>query len=179
MNGDSGSPNYVEYSVVQAPNGKTRRLKAIIVLASVAVALVLFYVQYSFANATIVALPFEIVFIVFGAFQFWKYTRISYDYTIAGGELKMCAVYGNRTRKVLFDVRLSSASAIVAYNGSVPDEAKDAAKSYACVSSMSAGNIVCIVFKDDAGNKCAAYIEAEKKTKSILKFYNSSAYKIA
>lgn len=178
MSEDMGSPNYVEYSVVQKPNGKTMRLKAIIVLATVAVAVALLLVIYIFAKPFIMGFPLVMVLAVFVAFQFWKYTNVSFDYTIAGGELKMCAVYGGRKRTELFETRISSAEAIVACNGTEPAEARGAAKVFECVSEMSAPDIVCIVFKDDAGNKCAAYFEAQKKAKTVLKFYNSTAYKV-
>lgn len=178
MYGDSGSPNYVEYSVVQAPTQKTRMQKLAIIAVTTAVFLLLTYLIIEFAKATIIALPMAMIPIVYVAFLFWRYTNIEYHYTISGGELKMCLVYGSRKKKPLFSVRISNAKAIVAYDGSVPAEAQDAEVEYCCVSSMNAKDIVCIVYNDENGKKTAAYIEALKKTKSVLKFYNSAAYKI-
>ncbi len=178
MYGDGSSPNFVEHSVVQAPTKKTRLLKAAIIAAAAVVFFLLTYLIITFARATIIVLPMAMVIIVYIAFIFWKYTNVEYDYTIAGGELKMCVVYGGRKRTTLFETRISAADAIVAYNGAVPAEAVGAEKKYKCVSSMNASDIVCMVFTNEDGQKCAVYFEVLKKTKGILKFYNSAAYKI-
>lgn len=178
MPGDGGSLNYTEHSVVLKPTKKTRLLKALIITAAVAVFLTVSFLIISFASATIIALPMIVVLIAYAAFVFWKYTRVEYDYTIASGELTMCAVYGKRKRKELFNIHISAADSITDFNGKGLDKPVAADKVYICLSSNEAKSIVCISFKDEGGNSCAAYIEAERKAKSALKFYNSSAYRI-
>lgn len=178
MFGDGGALNYAEHSVVLKPTKKTRFLKAIIIVVAIAVFLTVSFFIITFASATIITLPMIVVLIVFGAFVFWKYTRVEYDYTIASGNLTMCVVYGGRKRKELFNIHISAADSITDFNGKSLDKPVDADKVYVCLSSNDAKSIVCITFKDESGKYCAAYIEAEKKAKSVLRFYNSSAYRI-
>lgn len=178
MMGDGGALNYTEHSVVLKPTKKTRFLKTIIIAVAVAVFLAIAFLIITFASATIITLPMIVVLIVYAAFVFWKYTRIEYDYTIASGNLTMCVVYGGRKRKELFDIHISAADSITDFGGKSLDKPVAADKVYICLSSNEAKSIVCITFTDADGNNCAAYIEAEKKAKSVLKFYNSSAYRI-
>lgn len=179
MYGDSSSPNYVEHSVVQASTKNTKLKRLAIIAGTTAVFLLLSFIIIKFAKATIIALPMAMVLIVYVAFMFWRYTKVEYEYTIVGGELKMFMVYGGRRRKPLINLRLSTADAIVDYKGTTPMEAVGAETEHRCVSTMQASDIVCIVYKDDNGKKAAVYIEAIKKTKSVLKFYNASAYKLS
>lgn len=178
MFGDGGSLNFAEHSVVLKPNKNTRVLKAVIIAAAIAVFLTVSFLIIAFASATIIALPMIVVLIVYAAFVCLKYTHIEYDYTIASGNLTMCKVYGGRKRKELFDVHISAADSITDFAGKSLNSPVAADRVYVCLSSNDAKSIVCITFKDEAGHSCAAYIEAEKKEKSVLRFYNSSAYRV-
>lgn len=177
MYGDGGSLNFVEHSVLSKPTKRTRLLKAIIISAATAVFLIISFFIITFASATIITLPMIVVLIVYAAFVFWKYTHIEYDYIIAGGDLSMSVVYGGRKRKELFSVHLSAAEAITDYGGKPLVEPEKADVIYNCLSSNDSASIICIRFSGKNGENCVAYIEAEKKAKSALRFYNSSAYR--
>ena len=99
MYDNTSSPNYLEYSITEKPNKRTRTLKAIIIGSAIAVSLTIFGVLYAIARAMMIVIPFVIVLVVFAAFIFWKYTKPEYDYVIAGGDMQMHAVYGGRSRK--------------------------------------------------------------------------------
>lgn len=178
MYGDTGSPNYAEHSVIEKPNKRTKMLKATIAFSAVAVFLLLFVVLSVFASALVIIMPMAAVVIAFGAWIFWKYTNVEYDYVISGGDIQMSVVYGGRSRKQLFRFKLSGAELFAGYNHSSPPREDGYAHRYACVSSMDAAGIVYTVFKNENGEKCIAYFEATKKVLSLLKFYNSSAYKV-
>ncbi len=177
MFGDPSSPNHVEFSVAEKPNKKTKTRKAIIVLSAVSVFIALFAVLSIFASATVVVMPMVTVLIVFGAFIFWKYTKIEYDYVISTGDMQMHIVYGGRSRKELFTFKISTAE-LIADPVSTPADNSAYDKVYTCVSSMDAVGIVYAVFKNTRGERCIVYFEAPKKALSILKFYNSAAYKV-
>lgn len=177
MFGDATS-NFLEYSVVEKPNKKTKTRKAVIIASAVAVFVVLFGVLSAFASAMVVVMPMATVLIVFAAFIFWKYTKIEYDYVISGGDMQMHIVYGGRNRKELFTFKISSAELIADLAGNPTDNSRYQ-KVYTCVSSMEAENILYVVFKNGDGEKCIAYFEAPKKAFSLLKFYNSSAYRVS
>lgn len=177
MYGNSDSPNFLEHSVVEKPNKRTKTIKTAIIVSALAIFGLLFLGISLFASAMLVVIPMASVLIVFGAFIFWKYTKAEYDYVISGGDMQMHIVYGGRSRKELFTFKLSSAE-LFADKASTPADDSKFDKAYYCVSSMDAANILYAVFKNEDGEKCIAYFEAPKKANSILKFYNASAYKI-
>ncbi len=177
MFGDSGSPNFLEYSVAEKPNKRTKTIKAVIILSAFAIFVLLFSLISIFASAMLVVIPMASVLIVFGIFIFWKFTKVEYDYVISGGDMQMHIVYGGRSRKELFTFKLSSAE-LFADKASTPSDDSKFDKTFYCVSSMDASNILYAVFKNENGERCIAYFEAPKKANSILKFYNASAYKI-
>jgi len=177
MFGDATS-NYFEFSVTEKPNKKTKTRKAIIATSAVVVFVALFAVLSAFASAMVVIMPMTTVLIVFAAFIFWKYTKIEYDYFISSGDMQMNIVYGGRSRKELFTFKISSAE-LIADPKSNPADNSRYQRVYTCVSSMEAQGIIYAVFKNQNGEKCIVYFEAPKKALSLLKFYNSSAYKVS
>jgi len=178
MFNDVGSPNYAEHSVAQKPNKKTKNIKLAIILSAVLVFVAIFCIISIFASAVIIVMPMVGVLIVFCAFIFWKYTKVEYDYYISGGDMKMFVVYGGRKRNELFTFKLSAAEVFANYQGNASPIVTNDIKEYKCVSSMDACGIVYSIFKDENGNKCIAYFEPTKKVLSLLKFYNSSSYKV-
>lgn len=178
MFNDTGSPNYAEHSVAQKPNKRTKMIKWCIILSALFVFVLTFCLISIFASAVIIVMPMVTVLIVFCAFIFWKYTKVEYDYYISGGEMKMFVIYGGRKRSELFTFKLSTAEVFANSQGADTLSFSTDIKQYQCVSSMDAYGIVYTVFKDENGNKCLAYFEPTKKVLSLLKFYNSSAYKV-
>ena len=176
----TGSANHAEHSVIVKPTAKSKLLK----LGLFAGAIFLFvgvFVILSIIGYDFLLLPSSVMIIVlevFGIWYFWKYTSIEYDYLISTGDLTVTAVYGGRSRKDLFSVKVSTASLIASYNGKPAPEEGTAETIYNCVSSFDATSIVYIVFKDESGKKCIAYIEAPQKFIKLFKFYNSTACKV-
>lgn len=176
----SVSANHAEHSVTVKPNSKTKLLK----LGLIAAAIVLFiglFVVLSLFDAQVLMLGGSVMLIVlevFGIWTFWKYTSLEYDYVIATGDLTMSVIYGSRSRKDVFSVKISSVELIASYNGEPAKEENGADNVYRCVSSFDASSIIYMSFKDQQGKNCVAYLEAPQKVLKLLKFYNVSAYKV-
>ncbi len=176
----TGSANHAEHSVLVKPTAKTKLLKFGLFAGAIALFVGVFVIL-SLIEMDFLLLPSSVMLIVlevFGIWFFWKYTGIEYDYLIATGDLTVTAIYGGRSRKDIFSVKISSASVIAPYEGKPAPEESTADAVYNCVSSFEAANIVYIAFKDGDGKKCVAYIEAPQKFIKLFKFYNSTACKV-
>ncbi len=181
MYGSSGTANHAEHSVIVKPTLKTKLIK-IGLFAGAIFIFVGIFALLSLIGYDFLLLPSSVMIIVlevFGIWYFWKYTSIEYDYIISTGDISVDVVYGGRSRKNMFTVKISTASLIAQYNGNEAPEEKNAEIVYKCVSSFEASNIIYIVFKDEDGKNCIAYIESTQKFAKLLKFYNSSACKIS
>ena len=177
MNTDGLYTNFAEFSVAAKPGVKSRLYKVLLITAALSAVIALMLFIGIFAKPFMGLIPVLGVMAVFFIWFFWKYTNREYEYLIAGGEMRMTVIYGGRKRKELFCVRVSSMSVIVSYNGQEIPEAAGA-KRFFCVSSPDAKEIVCAVFVNEKKQKNAVYFEPTKKALSLLKFYNSSAYRI-
>lgn len=180
MFGDSGSANHAEHSVLVKPNKRTTLIKLGLIFGAFAFFIGLF-VLLSVLEYDHLLLPSSVMIIVlevFGIWYFWKYTSLEYDFVISTGDLTVDVIYGGRTRKNVFSVKISGASLIASYTDKPADEEKTAEIIYKCVSSFDSKDILYIVFKDSEGKKCVAYFEATKKMIKLFKFYNSSACKV-
>ena len=176
----TGSANHAEHSVLVKPTGKTKLIKIGLFAAAIALFVGLF-VFLSVIEMDFLLVPSAVMLVVlevFGIWYFWKFTSIEYDYVIATGDLTVSAVYGGRSRKELFSVKISTASLIASYEGKPASEEANTELIYNCVGSFDSTDIVYIVFKNEDGKKAIAYIEAPKKMLKLFKFYNSSACKV-
>ncbi len=176
----TGSANHAEYSVLVKPTTKTKLIKFGLFAGAITLFIGVFAILSIFDMGPLM-LPSSVMLIVlevFGIWYFWKYTSIEYDYLIATGDLTVTAVYGGRSRKDLFSVKISTATVIASYEGKPAPEESTVDTVYNCVSSFEAANIVYIAFKDGDGKKCIAYIEAPQKFIKLFKFYNSTACKV-
>ncbi len=172
---DSTSHNYAEFSVLAEPTKKTRTIKASIIFGAIAVFLISFYLIVSLAKPFLIIIPVECVLIFFVCFIFWKYTSVEYDCVIASGEMQMSIVYGSRSRKELFEQKISSFETI-SEKEAINEQQFN--KIYRCVRSYDADGIVYATFKDKDGNRCLVYFQPTKKALSVIKFYNMTAYKV-
>ena len=180
MYGDSGSANHAENTVLVKPTAKTKLMKIGLIACSVAL-FVLMFVVLKIVDMDYLLVPSSVMIIVlevFGIWYFWKYTSLEYDYLIATGDIAMSVVYGGRSRKDLFKVKISSAELIADCNAIPVSDEQKAEKVYNCTSGPDAINVIYMLFKNEEGKKCIAYFEASAKVLKLLKFYNSSAYKV-
>ena len=159
--------------------------------AALRVALILFYVLFVVAAFTAglfvrIAWPlFALVPLLLWILVFvtWRYTDIEYEYTITSGKLTFCKIYGNRTRKRMFEMDLRDAVLIAPLDGgtySARATAYRPERSFEGVSSFHAPNIYMLLFELDARKRADKrraifYFEATSKSLSICRFYNQSA----
>lgn len=112
----------------------------------------------------------------------WRYVSVDYEYSVTSGTLTFTKVYGNRSRRKIFEMKLKDAVRIAPLEA--PLEA-DRATAYAPerefvgVSSMSAPDIYIMLFElgnDKSSEKRRAifYFEATAKMLSVCRFYNPS-----
>ena len=106
----------------------------------------------------------------------WKYTKVAYEYSFLGGELKVNRMLGEKTRRTLVTVKIRDLKAVypckdfdrTEIKAFVPDRAIFAA------SSDDAERLVAALWKDENNKKIVLYFEADEKAMRILHYYNSS-----
>lgn len=177
MSYDINSTNYVEFSVLQKANAKTRFMKWAIILGGIIVFIAIFALLLSIGGIMLVFVPIVLILIAFVITLLWKYTSIEYDCVLAAGDMQASIIYGGKKRKELFTQKISSFEIIANKEKSSFDDA-GYVHIYKCISSESADNIVYATFRNENDEKCIVYFQPIKKAYSILKFYNMSAYKI-
>ena len=112
----------------------------------------------------------------------WRYVSVDYEYSVTSGTLTLTKIYGNRSRRKIFEMKLKDAVRIAPLEA--PLEA-DRATAYAPerefvgVSSMSAPDIYIMLFelgndKNREKRRAIFYFEATAKMLSVCRFYNPS-----
>ena len=155
------------------------------------VALVLFYVLFVIAVFTAglfvrIAWPlFALIPLLLWILVFvtWRYTNVEYEYTITSGKLTFSKIYGNRSRKRMFEMDLRDAVLIAPLDDNTYSARATSyrpERSFEGVSSFQAPNIYMLLFELGAKKRADKrraifYFEATKKSLSICRFYNQSA----
>ncbi|MBE6633680.1 MAG: hypothetical protein E7620_04970 [Ruminococcaceae bacterium] len=104
----------------------------------------------------------------------WRYTQVSYEYSFWGGSLKVTKLYGDRTRRLLLDVKIRDLEGVFS-RGSKAWEALPEHSIHAA-SSEDAERLVAAVYRDCKGERSVLYFEADEKARDILRYYNASAF---
>jgi len=168
--------NTYEYSVEHSKKDKKLKSKKL--------ALVLFYVLYCIALPVlalslvgVIAAPFIALVPVtcwIIAFFTWRYVKPEYIYSMTSGALTFEVLYGNKTRKTVFETKIANAETIAPYSEKAKlDIEKYAPKNeYLGVSSLDSPDAYYMLFKNDKGENCVYYFEATARALKILRFYN-------
>jgi len=169
--------NTYEYSVEHSKKDKKLKLKKIL--------LIIAYFVYCITGITVVALaPFGVLlaplialvpvtcWII--AFFTWRYVKPEYIYSMTSGVLTFEVLYGNKTRKTVFETKIANAETIAPYSEKAKlDIEKYAPKNeYLGVSSLDSPDAYYMLFKNDKGENCVYYFEATARALKILRFYN-------
>ena len=106
----------------------------------------------------------------------WKYTKVAYEYSFWGGELKVNRMLGEKTRRTLVTVKIRDLKAVYPCKDSDRKEIKDFApeKEIFAASSDDADRLVAALWTDENNKKIALYFEADEKAMRIIRYYNSS-----
>ena len=169
--------NTYEYSVEHSKKDEKLKRKKLL--------LIIFYVVYCIAIPVIALSLVGVLVAPFIAlvpvtcwiisFFTWRYVKPEYIYTLTSGTLTFTILYGNKTKKTVFETRISSAETIAPYNEkAMLDIEKYSPKNeYLGVSSLDSPDAYYMLFKNDKGEPCVYYFEATARALKILKFYNS------
>lgn len=168
-------PNFLEYSVDKKIEGWHLAKRLLLILGYILFVILLFVGIYLSNFIPVGALLPLFTWIL--VFFTWRYVCVEYEYTLASGQLTVAKIYGNRTRRVLLEVRLSDMTLIAPLNKSFSGQIERAnpAKTYDALSSKKSPNAYFALFPDKNGKVAILYFDACNKFVSLAKFYNSAA----
>ena len=169
---DKMKSNYAEYIVKRKGDGKLLFRKiGIIILA----AALLFGGCYVFLS--VIKLPVAIVPLCLAvgvlAWYLMRFANVEYEYIVIGGTIEFYAVYGERQRKKIDEIKIADIERVVPY---------DTAKEYLngitdCAEyceSMNSENLFCIILSDN-GKKRAVFFNVIKKSLDAIRYYKANA----
>ena len=138
-----------------------------------------FGMRYSFIAPLLAFIPLSLWIIIFVT---WRYVSVDYEYSVTSGTLAFTKIYGNRSRRKIFEMKLRDAVRIAPLDLEI--EAARAAdyapeREFMGISSMSAPDIYIMLFELCDGKKgekrrAIFYFEATAKMLSVCRFYNPS-----
>lgn len=102
----------------------------------------------------------------------YRYVQIEYEYSIDSGIMTFSEIYGRRSRKQKYEVKIGDAIAIAPYRDEYRDAADEADVKYAACSTMSNPELYYILFEDENGRKVAIFFDPINKALKLMKFYN-------
>lgn len=106
----------------------------------------------------------------------WKYTKVAYEYSFWGGELKVNRLLGERSRKKIVGVKIRDLKHIYPCNADNHEKIKAffADTEIFAASSPDAERLAAVLWTDENNKNVVLYFEADEKAIRILKYYNSS-----
>ena len=110
----------------------------------------------------------------------WRLTQVAYEYSFFGGTLKVSRILGERSRRNLAEIKISSLSAVYPCNGEYDLEIRSfsADKVIFAASSKDAPGLMAALWKEEDGQKRILYFEMDDKAQRILRCYNSGALRM-
>lgn len=102
----------------------------------------------------------------------WPLTQVAYEYSFFGGELRVSRILGERKRRELATVRISTLGSVAfcGENGERPS----ADRVIFAASSKSAPRLAVAAWKNDRDERVAMYLELDDKALRILRCYNAA-----
>lgn len=172
-----------EHVVERKKEGLYRFKKAAIISAWIILPVVFIIVCLGIGsmNKTLIFLKYSIfltpLFVFLGA-KFGPITAaygdVSYEYSIASGEMSFAKIFGDRFRREWFSFTVSKMEKCAPLSDSAMREYEDDrfVHTYRAVSSMkNKDKIYFAVFRDKNDDRCIVYFEAVKKSLRMIKTY--------
>ncbi len=170
-----------EFAVSQKKEGKWILARAGLILFYILYVLgVLFLgMKYSIIAPLLAFIPLSLWVIIFIT---WRRVAVDYEYSVTSGVLTFTKIYGNRSRRKIFEMNIRDAVRIAPL-GDEDEASRGAAyrpeREFVGVSSMSAPDIYFMLFeindrKAREKRRAIFYFEATTKMLSICRFYNPS-----
>lgn len=106
----------------------------------------------------------------------WRYVQVEFEYSAVSGSVTFAAIYGNRSRKKLREIRIKDCVTIAPLNEKYDYLIDRFApeKTFDCRSCEDAEDGY-FMLADSDGKKIAIYFEATEKFLKICRFYNAAA----
>lgn len=98
---------------------------------------------------------------------------ISYEYSVASGEMSFAKIFGDRFRREWFSLKVSDMEKCAPLTEDAKRELSRMKfdKVYEAISGDDAPNIYYAIFKDGSDNRCLMYFEMIKKSYRLIKTY--------
>lgn len=165
--------NYAEYLTVRKDDAKLILRKLLLIMGTLGSTMI---ISIIFLRQLLYFIP--LVWLGGGIllWSLWKFVKIEYEYTIAGGEVSFDVIYGQRNRRRLFSAKVSEMALIAPATGTYRHrmEAQDISKRHFYCSSIDAPNVYFMEYNDPKNGKTMIFFDATKKTMAAFKFYNSA-----
>lgn len=171
-----------EHAVERKKVGLYRFKKAAIISLWVLIPAVVIMICFAISsiNTSLIALRYSIFLVPLVAFFALKlgpmtaaYGEMTYEYSIASGEMSFAKIYGDRFRKEWFKLTLSKLERCAPYDQAFGNEADNGSFDhiYKAVSSFDAPHIYYAIFKNDRDERCIVFFEVIKKSLKMIKTY--------
>ena len=171
-----------EFAVSQKIEGKWIAARVGLILFYVLYVLGILFLgmKYSIIAPLLAFIPLSLWVIIFIT---WRRVAVDYEYSVTSGILTFTKIYGNRSRRKIFEMSLRDAVRIAPL-GDEGEAARGATyrpeREFVGVSTMRAPDIYFMLFElNDKRNgekrRAIFYFEATAKMLSICRFYNASA----
>lgn len=166
------SPNYFEFSVKKKKTANTWLLQFAIVFLSFLPMLIMFiffikvigYVMFLFLLGAIVSIWF-----------FMRFTRVEYEYIIAGGEISFSAVYDNVQRRKIVSAKIKDMTAIAPYDEQLVSRfSEGVAKRFDLCIALDSYDVYFFTYNHDKLGKILVTFNMAGKAAQIMNFYNRS-----
>lgn len=170
-----------EFAVSQKGGGKriAARVGLIFLYVSYVPAVLFLGMKFSIIAPLLAFIPLSLWVLIFVT---WRYTCIDYEYSVTSGTLTFTKIYGNRSRRKVFEMQLREAVRIAPLEDAQEAERGTAwrpEREFLGISSLSAPDVYFMLFELKGGKsgekrRAIYYFEATAKMLSICRFYNPS-----
>lgn len=161
--------NYTEHLVKRETDGKLIGARIAIILLSVILFFGVLFLMFGPVKIPHIAVV-AVVLICYVAITLWGLTSIEYEYVIASGEMSMDKIIAAKKRKRMAEFKIPEAEQIIPF-----DEARlDGANVIYGMSSLSADDLYCAIYKSENGERTALVFNATEKALNMLRYYNKA-----
>lgn len=165
--------NHAEYAVIKKYEGTYQLARVLLIIG---------YVLFPIVGIIIIAATLSALIVWFIALfplmlsiivpLTYRYVQIEYEYSIDSGVMTFSEIYGRRSRKKKYEVRIGDALAIAPYRDEYRAAADEADVKYAACSTMSNPELYYILFMDEDGKKTAIFFDPTNKALKLMHFHN-------
>lgn len=173
---NESSTNFMEYAVVQRPEGKWRvkRVALIFLYIFVGVAWLVGVVGVLKLWPLGMFVPLVVWMLVFFT---WRFVSVEHEYTMASGVISFAEIYGRRTRRQKAEFKIRELKKIAPMNRTYERDFDDPriAIRYDFRGSAASPDSYFFLFTTESGKTGVVLFEATAKALKIFRFYNPAA----